>query len=262
MLYSSSSRPKAVLHQQKGRFKQLWQLALVLCTAAALSGLWLAARFSHHLPSSAYASNRKAAASLTTAVTWVPGRIHDVLLHQIIQECMQHQDTVIAFHPTSTQAVEVIPTDDITATSAHASPAAAATGGCPAVIIPLAAADRSIGLCTDAALYMQLLGAWIVPGDPAAAQHSLQAFSLNCLAGQQQQQQATYDIRNTAAAQAAQTSRVAGAGLAGRTDAAAIAGAPGAAVLFLEPLYEPWLQWLQQHPAAVAAYAPNFEQVC
>ncbi|WIA34467.1 hypothetical protein OEZ86_012798 [Tetradesmus obliquus] len=30
-------------------------------------------------------------------------------------------------------------------------------------MIPLAAADRSIGLCTDAALYMQLLGAWVVP---------------------------------------------------------------------------------------------------
>jgi hypothetical protein len=167
---------------------------------------------------------------------------------------MQRQDTVITFHPTSTQPVEVVHTDDTTATSAHATPSATATGSCPAAVIPLAAADRSIGLCTDAALYMQLLGAWIVPGDPATAQHGLLATS-KCLAGQHQQRHPT---PTAAAASAAQTATPAGAGAAGLSNAAATAGA---AVLFLEPLYEPWLQWLQAHQAVVAAYAPNFEQV-
>jgi hypothetical protein len=182
-----------------------------------------------------------------------------MLLHQIIQQCMQHQDTVIAFHPTSAPAVVAIQTGDRRARLAHATPPTATLGSCPAVLIPLAAEDRSIGLCTDAALYMQLLGAWIVPGDPAAAQDTLQD-SYHCLAGQQQEQPAAVNSQYT---EAVLTAQPAGARSAGITGAAAstAAAAGAAAVLFLEPLYEAWLQWLHAHPAVVAVYAPNFEQV-
>jgi hypothetical protein len=134
-------------------------------------------------------------------------------------------------------------------------------GGCPVALIPLAAADRSIGLCTDAALYMQLLGAWIVPGDPEAAQSTLQKTT-KCLAGMQQQaagiakHMGLRQASSAAAIGVARHASAASAGSSGTTTAAA-----GAAVLFLEPLYESWLQWLQARPAVVAVYAPNFEQV-
>ena len=31
--------------------------------------------------------------------------------------------------------------------------------------------------------------------------------------------------------------------------------------MFLEPLYEPWISWLEEQQHVVAVYAPNFEQV-
>jgi hypothetical protein len=83
---------------------------------------------------------------------------------------------------------------------------------CPLLQVPLAASHRSIGLCTDAALYITLLGGWLVPD--------------------------THD-----GLQAAQA-------CGGRS-----------AVLLLEHLYEPWVEWLQQQPAVVAVHAPNFEHM-
>lgn len=265
---SSSSRPKATLQQRKSRSTKLWQLAIGCIIAAALSGTWLGASISHHMPMLTHASNRRAPApgAVASAATWVPGRVHDGLLHQIIQNCMQQQDTVITFTPDSIEAVAAFHASAGSAGSAHTTTASSAAPGarCPVAMIPLAAADRSIGLCTDAALYMQLLGAWVVPGDPQAA-HSILQDITKCLAGQQQHKQEAAAMSQQVAAknQAPSAARVAGHANTASTGptAAPAAAAAGAAVLFLEPLYEPWLQWLQARPAAVAVYAPNFEQV-
>jgi hypothetical protein len=250
-----------MLQQRKSRSKQLWQLAMGFLVAAGLSGLWVAVMFSHNMPSlHTHLHTTSAAPDASASATWVPGEVHDVLLQEIIQNCMQQQVSVIVFKPGSKQAVVTFGPDTYSAESESAAPAAAAVGSCPIALIPLAAADRSIGLCTDAALYMQLLSAWIVPGDPETAQSILQATA-ECLAGQQQQQQQRAGVPNDK--QARQASKLsaqdASSGAPSNTAAAAVVG--GAAVLFLEPLYEPWLQWLQAHPSAVAVYVPNFEQV-
>lgn len=167
------------------------QLLLAISIAGFLCLPWL--RLWHGLPD-----------TQLTAQT-VSDAIDDVLLRSIVHQCMLQQPTTIMLLDRQRKQVAAIKT----ARPLHKHLAAAA---CPLVFIPLAENDRSIGLCTDAALYMQVYDARIVPDTQVGLQQA-QACSLS------------------------------------------------SAVLFLEPLYDPWNNWLEIHPRVVAIFAPNFEHV-
>lgn len=189
---------------QRNRFSchiRPWHFAACLLLTA-LVGLCL--QFRAGLPSSSSTHQQQALALDGSADA--PDEsfaVDDSLVQQIVQRCMQQQDTFIWV-----QQRQVAVWDD---TKLHLRP-----GGldqrCGLFHIPLAGSDRSIGLCTDAALYVQLLGGWIAPASQHGLQHA-QACGLK------------------------------------------------SAVLFLEPLYDSWLNWLEQQQHVVAVYAPNFEQV-
>lgn len=130
------------------------------------------------------------------------GIVNDLLLHSVVEECMRQQPTTIIVH-----AERVYSFGSNRRLHRHIADAA-----CPLFHIPLAEGDRSIGLCTDAALYVQLLGARIVPDTQFGLQQAERC-------------------------------------------------AVNSAVLFLEPLYDRWINWLSSNSKLVAAYAPNFEHV-
>lgn len=77
--------------------------------------------------------------------------IADELLLAIITQCMKQQDTLIWCNNSDHEVVA----------SFDAQIVEDAT--CPLIDIMLAAPDRSIGLCTDAAIYVHTLGARILP---------------------------------------------------------------------------------------------------
>jgi hypothetical protein len=175
--------------------------ALVFTATASLC--WLQFKAAGRLP---YATHPQDFA-LDDIVTDDTFKLNDLLVQQIVQQCMQQQDTFIWLQQSSGRK-QVAVWDDH---QLHLRPGHV-DKSCGLFHIPLDSTDRSIGLCTDAALYVQLLGGWIAPATDHGLQH-------------------------------AQTCGI------------------SSAVMFLEPLYETWLNWLEQQRHVVAVYAPNFEQV-
>lgn len=194
------------------------QLGIAAAVTAAVGLAWLALTglSRHHLPHSLPAT---ADALNDYSGHRLPAKVDDQLVFKIVEQCFQQAESIIAYVP-----------------GAKYSPAVSFAGRpkstveqmlatrCPAVVIPLSEDDRTIGLCTDAALYVYMMGAWIVPSGPAREQ-----VIRDCLQPVDPKQSAYRS----------------------RTEA----------VLFLEPLYELWLDWLELDPQLVAAYAPNFEHV-
>jgi hypothetical protein len=176
---------------------------LILTAAASLC--WFHLQAADSLP---YGTHHQSFALDEDVVTDDTFKLDDLLLQNIVQQCMQQQDTFIWLQQQGGGRKGVAVQDDH---QLHLRPGAV-DGSCGLFHIPLASSDRSIGLCTDAALYVQLLGGWIAPATDHGLQHAQ------------------------------------GCG-------------HKSAVLFLEPLYEPWLSWLEQQQHMVAVYAPNFEQV-
>lgn len=182
-----------------------WHYAACLVLTAVAGLCWLQLRASEGLPSLAehqqtYAWDHNAAMDDTI-------NVDDSLVQQIVQSCMQQQDTFIWLQSSSSRHKPHL----AVSTESHLH-RKSGQPVCGLFHIPLAASDRSIGLCTDAALYIQLLRGWITPASEAGLKHA-QACGLK------------------------------------------------SAVMFLEPLYDPWLNWLEQQQHVVAVYAPNFEQV-
>lgn len=186
--YKTNIRPLRRANKAK-----TWQAILSALVAAVLCTFWITVRAWQRLQTS------------QPPGPTAPGTVNDLLLHAIVQKCMLQQPTTIILSDERRQQV-------VAFSSQKQVEVQAAAGACPLLHIPLAESDRSIGLCTDAALYVQLLGARIVPD----TQYGLE-----------------------------QAQRC------GITSA----------VLFLEPLYEPWVNWLLSFPKVVAVYAPNFEHV-
>lgn len=185
--YKPSTKPLRKAHKGKA-----WQIVMITFTTAALCTLWISAGAWHQVQLAQLAADA------------VPGAVNDELVQSIVQKCMLKQPTIIALRHRTRQPVVFLSAKQLDRQMRDAR--------CPLFHIPLADSDRSIGLCTDAALYMQLLDAWIVP---------------NTHLGLKQAQQC----------------------------------ADSSAVLFLEPLYEPWTNWLLKSTITVAVYAPNFEHV-
>ncbi len=181
----------------------------------------------------------------TSAAAGDCAAVDDVLLAQYVTLCTAQQDTTVVLqkaaaaitahsaaapaapaqqqhapaHRTAvTLSEERLPrhlgvTGDAAAGDTAVSGMSGAAQRCPPVLLPLAAGDRSHGLCTDAGLYAQLLGAWLLPDTPAARRRA--------------------------------------AGCGGRS-----------VLLFLEPLYDAWLEAADAaSPALAVVLAPNFEQL-
>lgn len=181
---------------------RLWHCAAALLLTAAASLCWFHLKAAHSLP---YGTNHQSFALDEDVVTDDTFKLDDLLVHNIVQQCMQQQDTFIWLQQKGGGRKAVAAWDDH---QLHG----AVYHSCGLFHIPLASSDRSIGLCTDAALYVQLLGGLIAP----ATEHGLKHVQ-RC--------------------------------------------GHKSAVMFLEPLYEPWLTWIEQQQHVVAVYAPNFEQV-
>jgi len=190
------------------RSLRLWHcVAALLVTAAAT---WLVALW--WLQSAAATAGLSLLSDSSTftvdePVTHEVRMLNDVWLQEVVLHCMQQQDTFIWLQQSS-KGQQVIVWDE---RQLHAK-MRLLDRRCALLHIPLASSDRSIGLCTDAALYAQLLGGWIVPATGYGLEHAQKC---------------------------------------GRRSAA----------MFLEPLYEPWISWLEEQQHVVAVYAPNFEQV-
>lgn len=182
---------------------RLWYFAAALAITAAATLCWFELSASARLP---LLTPRPSFALYEDSLV-DSGQLDDVLLQQVVEQCMRQQDTFIWLQQSST-GQQVAVWDD------HALHVGLGRvdSSCALLHIPLASSDRSIGLCTDAALYIQLLGGWIVPATSHGLKHA---------------QQCGYR----------------------------------SAVMFLEPLYEPWLLWLEQQQHIVTVYAPNFEQL-
>ena len=183
-----SSKPLRKAHRAKA-----WQILAFTLVAVALCSSWISLRTWHQVQLAQLAADA------------TPGAINDVLVQAIVERCMLQRSTVIMLQHAARQPVA----EYTTAKQLHKHTLGAE---CPLFHIPLADTDRTIGLCTDAALYMQLLGAWVLPQTEP---------------GLQQAQRCAHK----------------------------------SAVLFLEPLYESWINWLLKDPKPVAVYAPNFEQM-
>lgn len=185
------------------RSVRLWHCIAIVVMTAAASLCWFHFKAADSLPYGTHPHDI-AAEEFITDDTF---KLDDLLVQQIVQQCMQQQDTFIWIqHHSGRQQVAVQDAQQLHSRSGHADTS------CGLFHIPLASSDRSIGLCTDAALYVQLLGGWIAP----ATDHGLQ-HAQDC------------GVKS--------------------------------AVMFLEPLYEPWLAWLDQQQQVVTVYAPNFEQM-
>lgn len=215
MLLAAPRRPQQFQYASSNRRRSLsllrpWHLAAALVLSALAALCWVELSAFGALPSiTAGSRSTYAALSEQGTDTETQSAVDDLLVQEVVRQCMQQQDTLIWLHATKTTTPAAV--------SVHSSkaPGRQWQDTCALFHIPLASADRSIGLCTDAALYMQLLGGWIVPAS------------------------ATTPLGMSHAQRCGHKS----------------------AVLFLEPLYEPWLSWLEQQQHVVALYAPNFEQV-
>jgi hypothetical protein len=175
--------------------------ALVFTAAASLC--WFQYKAAGRLPYATIPQHF----GLVNIVTDDTFKLNDLLVQQIVQLCMQQQDTFIWLQQSNgRKQVAVWDGHQLHRRPGHVDES------CRLFHIPLASTDRSIGLCTDAALYVQLLGGWIAPATDNGLQHAQ-----HC-------------------------------GIS-------------SAVMFLEPLYEPWLNWLDQQRHVLAVYAPNFEQL-
>lgn len=201
-LFSTTRASKSLISSRSIR---LWHCVAALLLTAAASLCWFHLKAAHSLP---YGTHHQSFALDEDVVTDETFKMDDVLVHDIVQQCMQQQDTFIWLQQKGGGRKAVAVWDDH---QLHLRPGSV-DDSCGLFHIPLTSSDRSIGLCTDAALYVQLLGGWIAPATDQGLKHVQRCGHKS-------------------------------------------------AVMFLEPLYEPWLTWLEQQQHVVAVYAPNFEQV-
>lgn len=202
-MYRPQRRSRAAVRHILSRVR-LWHCAAALIITAAAGLAWFQLLASESTPD----MTQSVPYSLEDAErNEKSSSVDDVLVQQLVQACMQQQDTFIWLTRAKGQQ-QVAVVDD------HNWQRSSSSGAeqCGLIHIPLSSSDRSIGLCTDAALYVTLLRAWITPATDPGLQHAQNCSSKSC-------------------------------------------------ILFLEPLYDSWLSWLDQQQHVVAAYAPNFEQM-
>lgn len=150
-------------HSSGLRRLRLWHLvaaAAVLLTTAIL--FW-----AEGLPR-APQTTQELTFALDEAVTDASFVLDDLVVQRIVEQCMKQQDTFIWVQRTASGDSHVAVWNDVQLhmRSDHVD------HSCGLFHIPLASSDRSIGLCTDAALYVQLLGGWIAPATAHGLSHS------------------------------------------------------------------------------------------
>jgi hypothetical protein len=197
------------------------QCTVVLAVVTAIS-YWTLSSTWHALPVTYPLQDHEQLPAIAGRAVAAAGsaQVDDQLLQEVIMSCMSQEDTWIITAPAADKQQHILQYS-----GSRADQHLLAVQQCPLLLIPLAAGDRSIGLCTDAAIYVNLLGAWIAPADPVT--------------DLQQQQQHLPPPWDQVPGQCH-----------GRS-----------AVMFLEPLYQPWLDWLNRNQQVMAILAPNFEQV-
>lgn len=202
-MHAPHRRPRAAVRNLLSCIR-LWHCAAALILTAAAGLVWFEVRVSESTP---YMTQHVPYSLDDAAKGENSSFVNDVLVQQLVQACMLQQDTFIWLTRAKGQQQMVVVDDH----ALHRS-SGRADVQCGLIHIPLSSSNRSIGLCTDAALYVLLLGAWITPATDLGLKHAQACSSRS-------------------------------------------------SVMFLEPLYDSWLSWLDQQQHVVAAYAPNFEQM-
>lgn len=137
------------------------------------------------------AGNRLSASDLTyPAVDYV---FRERLLKKLVEECSQRRSSWIWLQgkeaptggvgrqqqPLSRNTQQVRVRTSLSTEEADDVDAFTPGGGCPLVDIPMHASERSVGMCTDAALYVLLLRGRIIPPGPWDLRLNPQISNLN-----------------------------------------------------------------------------------